>query len=149
MGIIMIIFKHLIITKDYIFCIFFFYFKQKTAYELRISDWSSDVCSSDLRALERLLQSPIFEGLPVHVVMADTDSAAHREALELAATRLKDSRTVETTLQKGRPEAVISANVERTPHAMLVMGAYGHSPIRTLHDGRPTKPRTEEQRGGK
>src|SRR3546814_8411641 len=30
------------------FCCFFF-FKQKTAYEMRISDWSSDVCSSDLR----------------------------------------------------------------------------------------------------
>src|SRR3546814_14732075 len=30
-------------------CIFFF-FKQKTAYEMRISDWSSDVCSSDLHA---------------------------------------------------------------------------------------------------
>src|SRR3546814_9913523 len=33
----------------YFFCIvFFFFFKQKTAYEMRISDWSSDVCSSDL-----------------------------------------------------------------------------------------------------
>src|SRR3546814_8525330 len=32
---------------------FFFFFKQKTAYEMRISDWSSDVCSSDL-ALNRL-----------------------------------------------------------------------------------------------
>src|SRR3546814_1277799 len=30
--------------------IFFFFFKQKTAYEMRISDWSSDVCSSDLAA---------------------------------------------------------------------------------------------------
>src|SRR3546814_17370143 len=30
-------------------CVLFFVFKQKTAYELRISDWSSDVCSSDLR----------------------------------------------------------------------------------------------------
>src|SRR3546814_9425460 len=30
---------------------FFFFFKQKTAYEMRISDWSSDVCSSDLRRL--------------------------------------------------------------------------------------------------
>src|SRR3546814_7975998 len=29
----------------------FFFFKQKTAYEMRISDWSSDVCSSDLRGL--------------------------------------------------------------------------------------------------
>src|SRR3546814_2585810 len=32
------------------FSFFFFFFKQKTAYEVRISDWSSDVCSSDLIA---------------------------------------------------------------------------------------------------
>src|SRR3546814_2048276 len=35
----------------WLFChliLFFFFFKQKTAYEMRISDWSSDVCSSDL-----------------------------------------------------------------------------------------------------
>src|SRR3546814_18844919 len=31
-----------------ILCLFVFFFKQKTAYEMRISDWSSDVCSSDL-----------------------------------------------------------------------------------------------------
>src|SRR3546814_5046341 len=31
--------------------LYFFFFKQKTAYEMRISDWSSDVCSSDLDAL--------------------------------------------------------------------------------------------------
>src|SRR3546814_21061705 len=31
----------------------FFFFKQKTAYEMRISDWSSDVCSSDLARLSR------------------------------------------------------------------------------------------------
>src|SRR3546814_7332247 len=36
-------------------CVFFF-FKQKTAYEMRISDWSSDVCSSDLRQGGRVLQ---------------------------------------------------------------------------------------------
>src|SRR3546814_8726962 len=35
---------------------FFFFFKQKTAYEMRISDWSSDVCSSDLVQLRRLDQ---------------------------------------------------------------------------------------------
>src|SRR3546814_8160787 len=32
----------------FVICVFFFFFKQKTAYEMRISDWSSDVCSSDL-----------------------------------------------------------------------------------------------------
>src|SRR3546814_2803278 len=34
-------------------CEFFFFFKQKTAYEMRISDWSSDVCSSDLSPTAR------------------------------------------------------------------------------------------------
>src|SRR3546814_6756149 len=33
---------------------FFLFFKQKTAYEVRISDWSSDVCSSDLRWPEKV-----------------------------------------------------------------------------------------------
>src|SRR3546814_17391285 len=33
---------------NYVYVLFFFFFKQKTAYEMRISDWSSDVCSSDL-----------------------------------------------------------------------------------------------------
>src|SRR3546814_11910721 len=32
----------------FVMFLFFFFFKQKTAYEMRISDWSSDVCSSDL-----------------------------------------------------------------------------------------------------
>src|SRR3546814_5548938 len=36
------------------FCIIFFFFKQKTAYEMRISDWSSDVCSSDLKGFALL-----------------------------------------------------------------------------------------------
>src|SRR3546814_9019298 len=33
-----------------------FFFKHKTAYEMRISDWSSDVCSSDLRDIEAVVQ---------------------------------------------------------------------------------------------
>src|SRR3546814_15072685 len=32
----------------FVLCVVIFFFKQKTAYEMRISDWSSDVCSSDL-----------------------------------------------------------------------------------------------------
>src|SRR3546814_5394250 len=36
------------VMSDVIVTVCFFFFKQKTAYEMRISDWSSDVCSSDL-----------------------------------------------------------------------------------------------------
>src|SRR3546814_6622812 len=45
-------------------CVIFFFFKQKTAYEMRISDWSSDVCSSDLMlspASSQLLMSIMSE----------------------------------------------------------------------------------------
>src|SRR3546814_3106212 len=38
----------MVVIDVYWFC----FFKQKTAYEMRISDWSSDVCSSDLRLVE-------------------------------------------------------------------------------------------------
>src|SRR3546814_15135070 len=46
----------------------FFFFKQKTAYEMRISDWSSDVCSSDL--LQRLALVAGFRGLAFQLVDA-------------------------------------------------------------------------------
>src|SRR3546814_2057635 len=40
-----------VLINLFVFYLFFFFFKQKTAYEMRISDWSSDVCSSDLASL--------------------------------------------------------------------------------------------------
>src|SRR3546814_1833166 len=49
--------------------VFFFFFKQKTAYEMRISDWSSDVCSSDLA-----LTSP-----DVRIAQAPTDRLIRRD----------------------------------------------------------------------
>src|SRR3546814_2873816 len=42
-----------VVVSSVVWCLFFvFVFKQKTAYEVRISDWSSDVCSSDLVPLD-------------------------------------------------------------------------------------------------
>src|SRR3546814_12447939 len=43
----------------------FFFVKEKTAYEMRISDWSSDVCSSDLQVAGIML--PATEHAPVHI----------------------------------------------------------------------------------
>src|SRR3546814_6085295 len=56
---------------------FFFFFKQKTAYEMRISDWSSDVCSSDLR--QQRMQRP-----PGQLAMADLAPAGRTHAARLA-----------------------------------------------------------------
>src|SRR3546814_15969876 len=54
-------------------CIFVFFCKQKTAYEMRISDWSSDVCSSDLESFSPMLPDDI-ERLAQQVL--ETASAA-------------------------------------------------------------------------
>src|SRR3546814_18946390 len=56
-------------------CGFFFFFKQKTAYEMRISDWSSDVCSSDLSMGNSLL----------HVAAQVNDAERILQLLELGA----------------------------------------------------------------
>src|SRR3546814_6182836 len=52
----------------------FFFFKQKTAYEMRISDWSSDVCSSDLD-FARLGDRP-DEPAPVHALREQAQALA-------------------------------------------------------------------------
>src|SRR3546814_5999759 len=59
-------------------CVFFF-FKQKTAYEMRISDWSSDVCSSDLHGQwsARSWRNP-FDGKKNHAGAVTPASSAAR-----------------------------------------------------------------------
>src|SRR3546814_12176086 len=58
---------------DSIILLLFFFFKQKTAYEMRISDWSSDVCSSDLLKLATERFDP--KRMPRIVGFGDTVSA--------------------------------------------------------------------------
>src|SRR3546814_9141388 len=79
-----------------LFCVFlFFFFKQKTAYEMRISDWSSDVCSSDLRQLRtrrggdaREQDHPVPEGeAGERDDAADLAAAEPRGAIDAVARR--------------------------------------------------------------
>src|SRR3546814_6609616 len=63
--------------------IYLFFFKQKTAYEMRISDWSSDVCSSDLLDLP----SPVYHHHPLI-----TDASGRRLAKRDHAATLADLR---------------------------------------------------------
>src|SRR3546814_6612714 len=51
---------------------FVFFFKQKTAYEMRISDWSSDVCSSDLPTLRAEIEA-FFADAPAETLDTVTD----------------------------------------------------------------------------
>src|SRR3546814_5459870 len=65
---------------------FMFFFKQKTAYEMRISDWSSDVCSSDLFALREA-------GVEEVVVVAgfaaeEVEKAVHQAGIRSMRVRL-------------------------------------------------------------
>src|SRR3546814_3095914 len=62
----------------------FFCFKQKTAYEMRISDWSSDVCSSDLRVLIPVQPSPYDLWASVEMVALIREAQVFRPALRAA-----------------------------------------------------------------
>src|SRR3546814_11754243 len=53
----------------------FLLFKQKTAYEMRISDWSSDVCSSDLAVIVGKTKSYPVEGKPGQYLVRKPDEA--------------------------------------------------------------------------
>src|SRR3546814_9082465 len=61
-----------------------FFFKQKTSYEMRISDWSSDVCSSDLDVTRQLLDA----GVPL---LAGPDGEPWRNMPPAMQTRLESS----------------------------------------------------------
>src|SRR3546814_9261360 len=77
--------------------VFFFCFKQKTAYEMRISDWSSDVCSSDLP--QRYVFQLRAEFLADHIAGGeDCDILEHRFAAIAEARRL-DGRDLEPTAE--------------------------------------------------
>src|SRR3546814_182360 len=64
-------------------CAFFFFFKQKTAYDRRISDWSSYVCSSDLRAGLTKSSSRLVDGISDAFRRRQLDEAALEELEEI------------------------------------------------------------------
>src|SRR3546814_2861462 len=76
----------------FLFC--FFFFKQKTAYEMRISDWSSDVCSSDLVEV-RDVRAPLAGS-------GDADQGVHVGAVgvHLPAVLVHDLRSEERRVGK-------------------------------------------------
>src|SRR3546814_4419844 len=74
--------------------VFFFFFKQKTAYEMRISDWSSDVCSSDLASAQRARAGRRLRARQPLPGPADHAATAHRAAGPQAVPDRSEERRV-------------------------------------------------------
>lgn len=98
-----------------------------------------DGSASAKRALELGLTSPLLDGLEQHVVMAGNDNARNRTELDSVRNRISEAeRTATVSLINGSPETAIPAYIEQHPDGILVMGAYGHSPLRNLIVGSTT-----------
>lgn len=90
------------------------------------------------RALERCANSPLLRDLPVEIVTVGTEDESRRALVAAAAKELGETREVRAAVVPGRAEEAIPAVVARTPGALLMMGAYGHAPLRALIVGSTT-----------
>src|SRR3546814_15134433 len=114
--------------RVWLFVFSFFFFKQKTAYEMRISDWSSDVCSSDLlrEAADRFGRAPVVVAvLALMLMLAWFAALVVMMGLPWAYTRafgsdwqtvqpmrsypVRDRRTCDHRLARKVPEASLHA----------------------------------------
>jgi len=95
--------------------------------------------TSSLRALDYVASSPLFAGLEGQVLMAGSDTEKNRNMLDNAAAALESTgMAVKTSLVPGQVDTVIAAAVEAEAIDLLVMGAYGHSRIRSMIIGSTT-----------
>src|SRR3546814_8653920 len=76
---------------------YFFFFKQKTAYEMRISDWSSDVCSSDL------VDSVTARASPTRAAMRSSTAAAASQPWKRSEERRVGKECVSTCRSRWSP----------------------------------------------
>lgn len=98
-----------------------------------------DGSSSSLKAVDEVSRSPLFNGVKcLMLTVADrseqTEAALTRASAQLIAAGLE----VETRVEPGRPDVVIGGIVTEEKIDLLVMGAYGHSRLRTLVIGSTT-----------
>src|SRR3546814_3589877 len=99
----------------------FFFFKQKTAYEMRISDWSSDVCSSDL--VERMREGGYNVGgeQSGHIVLSDfaTTGDGLIAALQVLAV----------VVQAGKPASEVTRLFDPLPQLLRNVRFNGGAPL--------------------
>ena len=94
---------------------------------------------SALKAVNYLARREVFNDIECHLLSVTGPSVEAKQQLEDAGSMLRDAGyRVETTIQAGRPEAVICEKIKADKFDLLLMGAYGHSRIRNLIIGSTT-----------
>lgn len=91
------------------------------------------------KGVEMLAKSPLFDGIPVHVVIVGAETGDNRSQLDWALKTLRDAgHEAEGAIRAGDVEATLRGYQEEQGIDLLVMGAYGHSRIRHLLVGSTT-----------
>jgi nucleotide-binding universal stress UspA family protein len=106
-----------------------------------------DGSSAAAKAVDFVIASPLFVGMEIHLVAAGPQSNVDSSWFVKAYSKLVD-RTPSCIIHitEGAPEKVVGDYVRDHPDAVLVMGAYGHSPLRTLIFGSTTSAMIREAR---
>lgn len=95
--------------------------------------------ASATKAVEAIAQSPLLRGLECRLLTVGTETPEARQRLDAAADRLRRAGfMVEAGIESGLPDDTIARAVEQGGANLLVMGAYGHSRIRSLIIGSTT-----------
>lgn len=90
------------------------------------------------KAVPYAAASPLLREVELRLVMAGREDREGAEHLEWAREQLASRPGTTFTVGEGRPEDVIGAQVAATGAELLIMGAYGHSPLRTMLIGSTT-----------
>lgn len=98
-----------------------------------------DGSTTTRKGVEMVAQSPLFKGLPCHLVMAGADTADARAQLSRARQTLETAGfEAPAAIYPGEPEAVLARYRQENEIDMVIMGAYGNSRIRQLFVGSTT-----------
>lgn len=98
-----------------------------------------DGSATTRKGVEMVAASPLFRGIPVHLVMVGADIDSNREQLEWARKTLTDAGfDAAASIVAGEPETVLEEYQHAHDIDLLIMGAYGHSRIRHLIVGSTT-----------
>lgn len=93
--------------------------------------------SSARKAVSFAATSPLFEGVDLHLIIAGAETDKNRDALRWAREVLGE-RCKRAEIVTGDADHVLIAAASQVEANLMIMGAYGHSPLRTLIVGSTT-----------